>query len=108
MWSLPGCTSRRRRGALSPEEVRSLRKLKPERLRLVARGARTAGEALGGVSETRQARASGSSADTAGADIEPRRTGISRGDVSSLTSGLVATFREASEKVQGRVVRPPG
>jgi hypothetical protein len=41
------------RGALSPELVRSLRRLKPALLRLVApEAARTVGEALGGVSET--------------------------------------------------------
>jgi hypothetical protein len=41
------------RGAVSPELVQSLRKLKPDLLRLVAPlAARTVGEALGGVSET--------------------------------------------------------
>jgi hypothetical protein len=41
------------RGALSPERVRSLRRLKPALLRLVApKVARTVAETLGGVSAT--------------------------------------------------------
>jgi hypothetical protein len=40
-----------RRGTLSPDLVESLRQLKPELLRLVARAPRTVGDALGGVSE---------------------------------------------------------
>jgi hypothetical protein len=41
------------RGALSPELVRSLRRLKPALMRLVApEASRTVGETLGGVSET--------------------------------------------------------
>src|SRR6202166_5397575 len=41
------------RGALSPELVRSLRRLKPALLRLVApEASRTVGETLGGVAET--------------------------------------------------------